>query len=70
MDRDEVMEAVANSAYHHHAKCPCCGNYFHRANAEKIVYCNVCGQKLHLRAFTEKEISDARWDREMDSYED
>ena len=68
-DRDALMEAIEHSAYYHHAKYPKCGNYFHRSCAE-AVFCQACGQKLHLRAFTQSEVDQARFDREMDAYED
>lgn len=69
-DRDKVMEAVHNSAYSHSCECPVCGKNISRNSGEDTVYCSKCGQKLHLRAFTDAEIREALFQHEMDEYED
>ena len=69
-DRFDAVEAINNDAYLHSCECPSCGKKIHRGYEEETKFCEKCGQKLHLRAFTQKEIDDAIFEREQDEYED
>ena len=69
-NRDKAVESVNNRAYTYTCECPKCGNIITRGDEESTIFCSKCGQKLHLRAFTEEEIKEAIFDREMDEYED
>ncbi len=71
MSRDEAVEAINLDAYLHSCECPKCRNrVFHSYDGEETKFCENCGQKLHIRAFTEEEIDDALFEEEMDTYED
>lgn len=61
-----ISETIENDAYSHNCKCPRCNNRISRGYEERIFYCYNCGAKLHQRAFTEKEISDALFEHKMD----
>ena len=65
-----VMEATNNDAYSFSCECPKCGKRIHRGEEEKVIWCENCGTKLHLRAFTDEEVDDGRFQRQMDNYED
>ena len=67
--KDEIKESINNSAYLLSCECPDCGNQISRGYEESVLFCGKCGKKLHLRAFTEKEIEKARFDDSMDDYE-
>ncbi len=67
---DEPKETVENDAYLHSCKCPTCGKSISRGYEEKIFYCEKCGTHLHQRAFTEEEYEKAKFEHEMDEYED
>lgn len=69
-NRNEIMESINNSAYLFMCECPKCGKRMERGRKEEIKFCSKCGQKLHLRVFTEEELRQARFDRSMDDYED
>lgn len=67
---NNTKEAIDNDAYLWSCKCPDCGKKIHRGWEERIFYCEQCGAHLHQRAFTEEELDKARFEREMDDYED
>lgn len=69
-DTDTLAETVHNNAYLNNCNCPVCNHRIHRGAEERTFYCENCGTHLHQRAFTEKEITDACFDHEMDEYED
>jgi ribosomal protein L37AE/L43A len=69
-DNETILETVKNDAYQRSCRCPKCNNYIARCSYERIFYCDECGTKLHQREFTEEEVKKARFDREMDEYED
>lgn len=68
--RDKVVESIENDAYSLRCKCPNCGSTVRRGFEEEMKYCEKCGQKLHLRAFTKEEVDSALFEHEMDEYED
>lgn len=70
VNRDVAVESIENSCYLNSCKCPVCGKSMTRGTGEETRYCQKCGQKLHLRAFTKEEIRQAVFDRRMDDYED
>lgn len=67
---DGISETVNNDAYLYKCECPKCGNRITSGNEERTFFCDRCGAHLHQRAFTEKEYADAKFEREMDEYED
>ena len=64
------VETINNDAYMNSCCCPVCKKKHSRSSNERIFYCSECGTRLHQRSFTEKEIADAKFEREMDCYED
>lgn len=66
-----MKETIENDAYSYRCKCPVCGK-IHQLEGydERIFFCSKCGERLHQRAFTQEEIDDAIFQREMDEYED
>lgn len=69
-EKSVANETVENDAYLWSCKCPNCGKKIHRGSEERTFYCEQCGIQLHQRAFTEKELDEARFERQMDEYED
>lgn len=69
-DRDKAIESVENSAYLLSYKCPACGARMERSYGEETKFCSRCGQKVHISAFSDKEVKQALFDNEMDEYED
>ncbi len=67
---DEISETVNNDAYLYKCECPKCGNRITRGSEERTFFCDKCGAHLHQRAFTDKEEDEAKFEREMDEYED
>ena len=65
-----VKETVNNNAYLNSCNCPVCGKHIARGYKEKTFFCQQCGTHLHQRAFTEDEIQKARFEKQMDEYED
>lgn len=65
-----MLETVENNAYSHSCTCPCCGTRLSRDYEERVFYCEVCGQQLHQRAFTDEEVDEALFQHEMDEFED
>jgi len=66
----EPAEAIENDSYSLSCRCPKCNVYIQRGYEEQTKYCEKCGQKIHMRAFTNEEIETGRFEREMDHYED
>lgn len=69
-DMPNTAETIENDAYLNSCKCPICGKKHFRGSEERTFYCSECGTRLHQRAFTEKEVKDAIFEKEMDEYED
>lgn len=69
-ERDIPMESIENDAYANQCRCPKCRKLIARGSGESTCFCPKCGQKLHLRPFTEEEIKRAIFEDEMDDYED
>lgn len=69
-EKSVPKETVENDAYLWSCKCPNCGKKIHRDSEERTFFCEQCGIQLHQRAFTEKELDAASFDRKMDEYED
>lgn len=69
-EKSVANETVENDAYLWSCKCPNCGKKIHRGSEERTFYCEQCGIQLYQRAFTEKELDEARFERQMDEYED
>lgn len=67
---NSVKETINNDAYLWSCNCPDCGKKIHRGSEERTFYCEQCGTHLYQRAFTEEELNKARFEREMDEYED
>lgn len=65
-----MLETIENNAYSHSCICPCCGKRISRDFEERVFYCEVCGQQLHQRAFTDEEVKEALFQHEMDEFED
>ena len=65
-----MKETINNNAYLLSCNCPDCGHKLSRGYDEETFYCRYCGAYLHARAFTEKEIKDAIFEKEMDDYEE
>lgn len=63
-------ETINNDAYLWRCNCPECGKRIQRGSEERTFYCEQCGIQLHQRAFTEEELEQARFERQMDEYED
>lgn len=66
----KIKETINNDAYSNRCHCPVCGNCIQRGSEERTFFCDQCGTHLHQRAFTEEEIKDAIFEKEMDEYED
>lgn len=65
-----MLETIKNDAYLWKCECPVCESHIHRGSEERIFYCENCGQKLHQRVFSEEEMNAAKFQKEMDEYED
>lgn len=68
--KSEPMEVLENDAYLMSCICPSCGKKLSRGSSEEEKFCEHCGQKLWIRAFTKEESDHGRFEREMDEYED
>ena len=66
----DIRETINNDAYLNSCNCPSCNKTISRGYEDKIFYCEQCGTHLHQRAFTEDEIQKARFEKQMDEYED
>ena len=64
-----MKETINNNAYLLSCECPTCGHKLSRDYDEETFYCRYCGEHLHARAFTKKEIDEALFELEMDDYE-
>lgn len=65
-----MLETLNNDAYLQSCECPNCRNRIGRNYDERTFYCEECGTQLHQKAFSEKEIEQALFDREIDDYEE
>lgn len=65
-----MLETISNNAYSHRCFCPVCGNTIQRGYEERVFFCDKCGSQLHQRAFTDEEVKEALFQKEMDEYED
>lgn len=65
-----IAETLDNDAYSHSCICPCCNTKLYRDFEERVFYCEACGQQLHQRAFTDEEVAEALFQKEMDEFED
>ena len=64
-----MKTTINNSAYLLSCECPSCGHILSRGYKTEEFYCRYCGEKLHAEAFSSKEIEDALFKSETDSYE-
>lgn len=67
---EDIKETINNDAYSNSCVCPVCGKRIARGYEKRTFFCEQCGTHLHQRAFTEKEMEAAIFDKEMDEYED
>lgn len=67
---EDIKETISNDAYSNSCVCPVCGKHISRGYEDRTFYCEKCGTHLHQRAFTEKEVEAAIFDKEMDECED
>lgn len=70
MTREEIKETIQNDAYLLSCRCPACNALIRRGYDEETCYCSKCGQRVHMRAFTDEEIEDAHFEHKMDHYEE
>ena len=68
LSRDVPVDTIQNDAYNHSCVCPVCMNSLYRGFEETEQYCPKCGQKLHMPAFSEAEITSALFESECDEY--
>ena len=62
--------AINNNAYYLTCQCPVCKSTLSRDYQGEIFYCRYCGTKLLALAFSQEEINNAIFEKEMDNYED
>lgn len=67
---DEPKEVINNDFYLCKCECPICGHIISRRISYELKYCEKCGQKLTLRAATDRELEASRLDNELDHLED
>ena len=65
-----MKTTINNNAYLLSCKCPTCGHILSRGYKAEEFFCRYCGEKLYAEAFSDKEIEDALFRSEMDSYEE
>ncbi|MBR6253162.1 MAG: hypothetical protein IKR04_04940 [Clostridia bacterium] len=65
-----MKTTINNNAYLLSCECPTCGHILSRECKAEEFYCQYCGEKLYAEAFTDKEIKDAFFRSEIDTYEE
>lgn len=68
--KDKLIDTVENDAYLLSCKCGKCGAYLERGYDEEEQYCPSCGAHIRMPAFSKEEVDRARFENEMDEYED